>query len=239
MRVLAVAFALALPLTETEARACVEMLEANQLLGWSADGTLALHARVDRAGRIEHAEIQPTRYEGWKLVIVPDGPSIAVSKIEIGRCEIHDAPTVERARGPLTEDSLRALGVVQAMKLVAPPPDDGGAAKLGAAFVPKKRYAEHRIAIRDAAGAVVDTLTVPVWCFGSCLRDEDWKRWGVRVLAVATAGDRKLYVVRMARVCNGGNDRELWIDRVIAVPGRVIRGGREPPPPRRRCRGTG
>ena len=56
---------------------------------------------------------------------------------------------------------------------------------------------------------------------------------------VATAGDLKLYVVRMARVCNGGNDRELWIDRVIAVPGRAIRGGREPPPPRRRCRGTG
>ena len=231
--VLVAAAAATLVLAEPASHACVELQEANKLLGWSADGTRALHARVDGDGKIEHAEIMPTRFEGEKLVIVPDGRFFVVKKTGLDRCEIHEATVVERVRGPLTEAALRDLAVVKAMKLVAPPADDGGAAKLAAAFVPRKRYAEHKLVIKDGAGAVVDTLTVPVWCFGSCLRDEDWKRWGARVLAVATTGDRKLYVVRMARVCNGGNDREMWIDRVIAVP------GTEPPPPRRRCRGTG
>jgi hypothetical protein len=119
------------------------------------------------------------------------------------------------------------------MKLVPVPKDDGRARELRARFVPTRRYAEHQIEIRDAPGKLTATLPVPVWCVGSCLRDEDWMRWGATVEMVANAGDRLLYVIRMARVCNGGNDRDLWIQRVIAEPGTERR------PPNVRCRGSG
>ncbi|MGN6109630.1 MAG: hypothetical protein ACTHU0_31265 [Kofleriaceae bacterium] len=132
---------------------------------------------------------------------------------------------VERARGPLTLAALDQLATVAALKRVAPPPDADTAAGLSARFVPNKRYAEHQLEIRGGARGRT-LLPIPVWCVGSCHRDEDWKKWGATVLATAKAGDRTLYVVRMRRVCNGGNDRDLWIDRVIAAP------GGEPRPPR-------
>ena len=213
--------------------ACVQLQEANKLLGWSADGTMSLHARIDD-GKLTHAEILPTRYEGWKYVIAPEGRSIAIHKIAVTSCAVlHDAKVAARVKGVLTEASLRALPLVVALKLVPVPSDDGGASKLTARFVPDKRYAEHQLEVRDAANKLVTTLAVPVWCVGSCHRDEAWRRWGATITTVATAGDRTLYAVRMNRVCNGGNDKDMWIDRVIATSGTEKR------PPRSRCRGSG
>lgn len=213
--------------------ACVQLAEANKLLGWSADGKLALAVRVDDKGKLAHAEILPTRYEGWKfLVMQEEANTIRVMKVAVKTCDVLEAPLHAQVKGKLTEKSLMDLAVVKAMKLVTPPTDDGEASKLTAAFVPAKRYAEHQVEIKGGT-KVVATLPVPVWCVGSCLRDEDWKNWGVTITSVATAGDRTLYVVRMRNVCNGGNDKEMWIDRVIAAPGTEKR------PPRSRCRGSG
>ena len=214
------------------AGACVQLAEANKLLGWSADGSRALYARVVD-GKVAHAEILPTRYEGWKYIIVPDGGSaIEIKKVAVTSCEVLEGRTSARVTGRLTEASLLRLDVVKAMRLVPLPGDDGGASKLTASFTPKKRYAEHRIQLRDA-GKVVATLPVPGWCVGSCLRDEDRRSWGASVTQVARAGGRTLYVVRMKKVCNGGNDKDMWILRVIAAP------GDEAAPKRGRCRGSG
>jgi hypothetical protein len=254
MRILLV-ISIALAGTARTSEACVQFAETNRLLGWSADGSLALHARIV-AGTVEHAELLPTRYEGHKYVIRPVAGSVEVRAQPVASCqEWHAAKLVERVPGTLTESSLRALATVTAIQLVAPPaarsrthwfpervwwapriplpPPDGGASRLGARFVPDKRYAEHELEIRDDAGDLVTTLTVPVWCVGSCHRDEVWRDWGASITTVASAGGRTLYVVRMRRVCNGGNDNELWIERVIAE-----RGG-EARPARDRCRGSG
>lgn len=214
------------------ADACVQLAEANKLLGWSEDGSLALFARVDTKGAFEHAEIHPTRFEGWKYIVFTDEGAVVVKKVAVGSCEVRGAKDHVRVSQPLTESLVRDLAIVKSMKLVTPPTDDGGAAKLAATFSPAKRYAEHSLVLREQ-GKSVATLPVPVWCVGSCLRDEDWKRWGVTVKQVAKAGDRTLYIVRMARVCNGGNDKDLWIERVIAAPGTEAR------PKRGRCRGSG
>jgi hypothetical protein len=122
--------------------------------------------------------------------------------------------------------------VVEALELVPLPDDDGGAGKLAARFTPNKRYAEHRLQLTEGK-RLVATLPVPVWCLGSCLRDEAFASWGATVTHVAKAGDRTLYVVRMTRVCNGGNDKDLWIERVIAAP------AKEAAPRHGRCRGSG
>jgi hypothetical protein len=204
----------------------------NQLLGWAADGSAALHVRkVDDA--LVHAEIHPTRYDGFKYFIGADGDDIVVKKVAIASCDaLQTAATESRSKGPLTEAALRALPIVAGLQLVAVPTDDGGASKLTARFVPRKRHAQHEVQIKQA-GKVVATLPVPVWCTGSCLRDEAFKAWTATVTTVATAGDRTLYVIRMKGVCNAANDKDLWMDRVIAVPGSEKR------PPRSRCRGSG
>jgi hypothetical protein len=214
--------------------ACVQHPETNKLLGWAADGSAALHVRIED-GKLIHAEIQPTRYEGFKTFIGVDGSDgkIHIKQVAINKCDAFvTAATDARADGPLTEATLAALPIVQAMKLVDVPTDDGGASNLTAGFVPRKRYAEHQVRIKDGK-KVVATLPVPVWCTGSCLRDEAFKQWTATVTTVAKAGDRTLYVVRMTGVCNGANDKALWMDRVIAAPGAEKR------PPRRRCRGSG
>jgi hypothetical protein len=221
----------ALVLAPRPSEACIQLSEANKLLGWSADGTLALHVRVDKAGTIEHAEIHPTRFEGWKYIITADAGAISVGRVAVGKCDVLDANELMSTSGKLTEETLKQLAVVKAMKLVAVSADDGGASKLAARFVPAKRYAEHQVEVRE--GATVTTLPVPVWCLGSCLRDEDRSNWGAQVRFVAKAGTRTLYVIRMTRVCNGGNDKDLWMDRVIAVPGPEAR------PKFGRCRGSG
>lgn len=217
-------------LAPRSAEACVQLQETNKLLGWSADGTLALQARVEPDGSISHAEMLPTRYEGSKYVITVRRGAPHVQEIAVGACGQYIA---EDQDGVMTEQQLLALPSVVAMKLVRLPADDGGASKLAASFVPRKRYAEHQLEVRDGAKKVIAKLTVPVWCLGSCLRDEAWKKWGATITHVATAGTRTLYVVRMARVCNGGNDKEMWIERVIAVPADGQR------PPRSRCKGSG
>lgn len=214
--------------------ACVQHPEANKLLGWAADGSASLQVRIEN-GKIVLAEIQPTRFEGFKYFIGVDAKDgkIHVKKVSINKCAAFvNGISDSRADGPLTEDSLAALPIVKAMKLVAVPTDDGGASKLTAAFVPTKRYAEHQVAINEG-NRIAATLPVPVWCTGSCLRDEAFDAWTAKVTTVAKVGDRTLYVVRMKGVCNGANDKDLWMDRVIAVPGTEKR------PPRSRCRGSG
>jgi hypothetical protein len=229
MRQLIITIALAsVLLGARRSEACVQLQEANKLLGWSADGKLALHVRLDANGALEHAEILPTRFEGWKYIVFDQG-GITVKRVELGKCDVRAAPDLVRVPGKLTMEALVKLDVVKAMHLVPVPTDDG--AKLTAGFVPAKRYAEHEVELRHG-GTVVATLPVPVWCLGSCLRDEDWRKWGAKVRTVAKVGDRTLYVIRMMRVCNGGNDKDMWIDRVIATPGTAA-------PPARRCRGSG
>jgi hypothetical protein len=214
------------------AEACVQLPEANKLLGWSKDGKLAVHARVDASGKLTHAELHPTRHEGWKYLVLEQDGAIVIKKVAVGSCRVFEADDHQRVAGKLTEAALRKLPIVAALELVAPPDDDGGAAKLSARFTPNKRYAEHKVEIRDGK-AVVATLPVPVWCVGSCLRDEAFTAWGATVTHVAKAGDRTLYVIRMTKVCNAANDKELWMERVIAVP------GKEAAPRHGRCRGSG
>lgn len=213
--------------------ACVQLPEANKLLGWSEDGKFALFARVGANGKLDHAEIHPTRYEGHRYVILDEGGAIVVKRELVSKCEVTQADEYARLSGGLTEAALMKLPVVKALKLVPVPTDDGGAGSLTAKFVPNKRYAEHKLELRDDAKKVAATLTVPVWCVGSCLRDEAFATWTAEVKLVAKAGDRTLYVIRMRNVCNAANDKELWMDRVIAVS------GTEKPPAKGRCRGSG
>ena len=210
------------------AQACVQFAETNRLVGWSADGKLALLVMQLRDGRIDHAEIHSTRYEGWNYLITAARGEIAVRKAVTDRCpDWYPIEKVERATGDLTEAKLLSLDVVKRMNLIRLPTVDGSAAKLQVRFVPNKRYAEHRLEVRDGK-SLVTTLSVPVWCFGSCHRDEAWETWKAQVLAVVTAGDRRLYAVRMQGVCNGA--RDLAVLRVIADGG--------PESPRSRCRGS-
>lgn len=132
----------------------------------------------------------------------------------------------------LGEASLKKLTIVEALSLIEPPTDDGGASKLTARFSGKNRYAAHSLQILMGT-ATVATLPVPVWCVGSCIRDEKWRSWGATITKTVTVGDRTLYVVGMSRVCNRGNGKDMWIERVIAAP------GNETPPARGRCRGSG
>jgi hypothetical protein len=231
VRVAAVALALSLTVLPGRAEACIQFFETNRVLGWSADGTLALQVLVAPDGKIDHAEILPTRYEGWKYLITSIKGVIVVRKAPVDSCPNWRASQqIERAKGPLTDASLAALDVVKRMKLVPVPAADGGAGKLRARFVPDKRYAERQLDVREGE-APVAMLPVPVWCMGSCLRDEAWQRWKATVVTVARAGDRTLYVVHTKGVCNTGDDLETY--RVVAAPGNERR------PPRSRCRGSG
>lgn len=210
----------------------IQFSEANRVLGWSADGTLALLVTVLPDGRIDHAEIHPTRYEGWNYVITAARGEIAVRKVAVDHCpDWYHADMIARVPGQLTEAKLLSLDIVKRMKLVRLPRADGGAAKLTARFEPPKRFAEHRVVVRDGQ-SVVATLPVPVWCVGSSNRDEAWSEWEATVVTVATAGKRQLHVVRMKGVCDGA-DKDLEMVRVIATP------GGEPEPLFSRCRGSG
>ena len=210
----------------------IQFAEANRVLGWSADGTLALLVTVLPDGRIDHAEIHPTRNEGWIYLVTAARGEIAVRKAAVDRCpDWYHADIIARVPGQLTEAKLLSLEVIKRTKLVRLPGVDGGAAKLTARFEPQKRFAEHQLVVRDDKSAVA-TLPVPVWCVGSSNRDEAWSAWEATVVTVATAGKRKLYVVRMKGVCDGA-DKDLVMVRVIATP------GGEPEPLFSRCRGSG
>jgi hypothetical protein len=210
----------------------IQFAEANRVLGWSADGTLALLVTVLPDGRIDHAEIHPTRYEGWIYLVTAARGEIAVRKAAVERCpDWYHAEIIARVPGQLTEAKLLSLDVIKRMKLVRAPRRDGGAAKLTARFEPPKRFAEHRLVVRNGE-SVVTTLAVPVWCVGSSNRDEAWSAWEATVVTVAAAGKRQLYSVRMKGVCDGG-DKDLVMSRVIATP------GGEAEPLHSRCRGSG
>ena len=210
----------------------IQFAEANRVLGWSADGTLALLVTVLPDGRIDHAEIHPTRNEGWNYLITAARGEIAVRKAAVERCpDWYHAEMIARVPGQLTEAKLLSLDVIKRMKLVRMPRGDGGAAKLTARFEPAKRFAEHRLVVRDGK-SVVATLPVPVWCVGSSNLDEAWNDWKATVVTVATAGKRRLHVVSMQGVCDGA-DKDLMMSRVIATP------GGEPEPLFSRCRGSG
>lgn len=215
-----------------EAAACVRASETNRLLGWSADGQYALFGLVGDDGALRHAEIHPTTYQGSVYVIVPDGDgAIAVTRVTVGGCASFaddDATVVERARGALTEKTLLDLATVKAMSFgrdeVTPA---AGAARPRARFTGKKRYDVHDLEL--TAGATKTIVPLPVWCVGSCLRDEAYQKWTATVDAVHTLPSGVvLYEVRMPKVCNGGT---------------IIRLVQPTPPavtiPKARCRGSG
>ena len=210
----------------------IQFSEVNRVLGWSADGTLALLATVLPDGRIDHAEIHPTRNEGWIYLVTAARGEIAVRKAALDRCpDWYHVEMIARVPGQLTEAKLLSLDVVKRMKLVRGPRGGAGARKLSARFEPQKRFAEHQLVVRDDKSTAA-TLPVPVWCVGSSNRDEAWNEWQATVVTVATAGKRQLYVVRMKGVCDGA-DNDLVMVRVIATP------GGEPEPLFSRCRGSG
>jgi hypothetical protein len=210
----------------------IQFSEANRVLGWSADGTLALLVTVLPDGRIDHAEIHPTRNEGSIYLITAARGEIAVRKAAVDRCpDWYHAETIARVPGQLTEAKLLSLDVIKRMKLVRLPRGDGGAAKLTARFEPPKRFAEHRVVVQDSK-SVVATLPVPVWCVGSSNRDDAWSDWEATVVNVATAGKRQLYVLRMKGVCDGA-DKDLVMVWVIATLGGEFE------PLFSRCRGSG
>lgn len=236
MRALLIAIGLAWVVVSgaaTPAEACVRAAEANRLLGWSADGAYALLGRFDRDGALEHAEIVPTAYRGSVYVVAPQDDAVVVTKVKVGTCADFgddDGAVIERRRGKLTEAMLRDLKTVAAMKFstdAGPAPTALPSALPTARFTGAKRYAVHDLAITD--GATTTTLPLPVWCVGSCLRDEAWTKWKAEVVAVhAVAGGPVLYELRLTGVCNGGT----LIRVVAATPAKAK-------PPKRRCFGSG
>ena len=77
----------------------IQFAEANRVLGWSADGSLALLVTVLPDGRIDHAEIHPTRYEGWTTLITAARGEIAVRKVAVDRCpDWYHADMIARVR---------------------------------------------------------------------------------------------------------------------------------------------
>lgn len=211
------------------ADACVRAGEANTLLGWTADGRYVLLALVAADGAVDHAEILPTAYVGSVHVVAEQGDEVVVTRVPVGTCaDFGDdsAAIVERRRGRLTLDSLRGLATVAAMKFGKDEAPAAGGLPT-ARFTGKKRYAVHDLAITSAAGTT--TVPVPVWCVGSCLRDEKWNRWRAEVVAVhALVSGAVLYETRLHGVCNGGT-----AIRVLAAAPPAVK------VPKRRCFGSG
>ena len=94
------------------ADACVQMAETNKLLGWSADGKVALQARVEKDGKLSHAELLPTRYEGSKYVIGIWSGKLQAKKLAVGECG--DYTDVDQSL--FTEKELLALPLITALK---------------------------------------------------------------------------------------------------------------------------
>lgn len=214
--------------------ACVYASEADQLIGWSKDGDYALYALATGSG-FSHAEIHPTRSEGFLYWIEPAGGSVVVKRLRFSRCSPWEGQVVETVRGKLDLRGLLGLKTVKDLGIGAIEDArwiDGAGLKV--TFTPSRRYADHRLAIADPARRASANLVVPVWCVGSCIRDEDWKRWAAEVVGVTRVGERTLYRVRMKRVCNGGHGKSMWMERLIAAPD-----PQAPKPKRRTCKGSG
>lgn len=206
----------------------MEGSESNQVLYWTSDGALAVFGFPGG----ESMEILPTRYEGWKYTITRRESDFLVARMRVEACGTEpEWQEVERIPGPLSLEQLEKLKLFEGRKLIGWLPSQQGVVGLRARFLPQKRFAEHRIEIRDAKGKQVAELPVPVWCVNSCVRDEDWKRWTATVQKRVMVADRSLFVLRMDFVCNGGQGKSLSMQRVIAAP------GSEPRPQHGRCRG--
>jgi hypothetical protein len=229
---LVIATAIAIP---RPASACVYASEADQLVGWSADGAYALYA-LSTASGLSHAEIHPTRSEGYLYWIEPEGESIVVKRLPFSRCmPFMEGEVVETVRGTLDLRTLLGLETITNLGIGAI--DNArwiDSAAFVVTFTPSRRYADHRLAVRDPSKRFDADLVVPVWCVGSCIRDEDWKRWAAEITGVTRVGDRTLYRVRMKRVCNGGHGKSMWMERIIAAPD-----PRAKRPKRRTCKGSG
>lgn len=238
MRIVLCALALAAA-APRPADACIRAGEVDRLLGWSADGKYALYVLATAKGGVDHAEILPTSYAGYVYTITPDDDAagMIVSRVKVGTCAAFGDDTsavVEKARGKLTETSIRELKTVAAMKFGTV--DEAGreagkeaskAPRPTAAFTGKKRYDVHDVEL--TAGDQKTVMPLPVYCVGSCLADENWQKWSIRVDGVHhLPGGTVLYDLALDNVCNGGTMR-----RVIT---------RTPPDvkvPKHRCTGAG
>ncbi|MEZ4364221.1 MAG: hypothetical protein R3B48_28865 [Kofleriaceae bacterium] len=228
-----------------QAEACIQALEADAVVGWSADGRYALYTRTDDK-KLDHAEILPTAYRGYIYTISADEEegTIVVVRSEVGECaQWSEDPgvIVEKKKGKLTTKSLMALKTVKAMKFgrataataaaAAGAPTAAPAAAAGtpatALFTGKKRYETHNVEITMGTSKL--ELPLPVFCVGSCLADEDWQKWSITVDGVHELPDgTKLFELTMPKVCNGGT-----IHRVITQTPPKIK------VPKRRCTGSG
>ena len=215
--------------------ACVYASEANRLIGWSADGAYGLYAD-DEDGKIHHAEILPTTYTGYVYFIesVDDDGDVQVARAQVGQC----TPTggqgiVETKRmGTMTDASLLTLRMVAALKfgrVEQPIVTTQTPTPLVATFTGKKRYDAHDIQIAQA-GATPIVMPLPVACVGSCMRDEDYTNWDVRVVATHTlASGMVLYELAIKGMCNGANSA---MPRLVAQTPPSIR------VPKVRCHGV-
>ena len=214
------------------AAACVRASETNRVLGWTADGAYVLLGNFGN-GELEHAEIHPTAYRGDVYLIAEDEDGrVVVTRSKVGECLAWpgdpDAKEIDRVKGTLTEASLAKLPTVKRLGFSK----DEVAASIAApaataAFTGPKRYDAHELAITIGSASV--TAPVPVWCVGSCLRDEKWKSWAPKVTAIHLLASRAILVeVELGNVCNGGDTT-----RVVRVD--------LPPPraPKLRCTGSG
>jgi hypothetical protein len=138
-----IALLIALTATPRPAAACVRAGEANQLVGWSADGRYALYELVSH-GTIEHAEILPTSYSGYVYTITAADDQILVARVPVGTTPSFgdDVKTiVEHKPGRLTEKTLMALATVAAFRFG--PAEPAKDPKISAAFTGKQRYDAH------------------------------------------------------------------------------------------------
>lgn len=214
----------------TPAEACIRAGEATTLVGWSEDGAYALYTEVVK-GRIDHAEILPTSYTGFLYTVMENDGTIYVARAKVGSCanwaDMDDAKAVvEKRKGKLDETTLAELKTVKDLKIgkVETPV---GHKPVTVAFTGKKRYEVHDLEITSDASKSV--IPLPVFCVGSCLADEKWKKWTVSVDGIHTLENGvTLYELSLPMVCNGGTIRRM----VMANPS-VTKA------PKKRCRGSG
>jgi hypothetical protein len=228
LRIIVILSAL-LALRAHHADACIRAGEADTVVGWSEDGKYALYELIEN-GRIDHAEILPTSYDGFVYTITSNDDGIIVARAPVGKCaewgDGDDTAIIEKKKGKLTDKSLMALSTVAKLKFSKAENTTKGD-KPTAAFTGKKRYDVHDVEL--TTGTTKLQMPVPVYCVGSCLADENWKKWSIAVDGVHTlANGSVLYELSMANVCNGGT-----LHRVIT----------ETPAskkvPKSRCKGSG
>ena len=224
--------------------ACVRAGEADTLIGLSRDGAYALYGLATQDGIFSHAEIHPTRAEGWLYWIWPKGINgeqvgvtgdLEVRKLPQTRCSPWSKGTVvESSPGTPTLQRIMSLKTVAALGIMAIDEVkwlDGAPAR--ASFTPVKRFSDHLLVIDHPNDQFDAELVVPVWCVGSCLRDEDYKHWIAKLVSVARVGERMVFRVRMENVCNGAAGKELGTERLIALPDPAAT-----KPKRRTCKGS-